>query len=78
MSRFKIPRFTGKKKPWKPGYPVPFSSRFTAWLWAKGLSVHNPFRNECTPDFSCCIRPGNEHYEMIKSIAEAAGINGDR
>ena len=24
-------------------------------LWLKGQSVHNEERNECTPDFSCCI-----------------------
>lgn len=23
-------------------------------LWVEGNSVHNPDRDECTPDFSCC------------------------
>lgn len=23
-------------------------------LWVSGKSVHNPTRNECCPDFSCC------------------------
>ena len=23
-------------------------------LWVKGESVHNPTRDECCPDFSCC------------------------
>ena len=22
--------------------------------WVKGRSIHNPIRDECTPDFSCC------------------------
>jgi len=22
--------------------------------WVKGRSIHNPIRNECCPDFSCC------------------------
>ncbi len=22
--------------------------------WVKGISVHNPTRDECCPDFSCC------------------------
>lgn len=23
-------------------------------LWVKGQSIHNPDRDECCPDFSCC------------------------
>lgn len=23
--------------------------------WVKGNSIHNPTRNECCPDFSCCV-----------------------
>ena len=23
-------------------------------LWVKGIAVHNPTRDECCPDFSCC------------------------
>lgn len=23
-------------------------------LWVQGQSVHNPDRDECCPDFSCC------------------------
>lgn len=26
-------------------------------LWVEGISVHNPDRDECCPDFSCCGTP---------------------
>ena len=25
-------------------------------LWKIGINIHNPISNECTPDFSCCIK----------------------
>ncbi len=29
-------------------------------LWKIGISIHNPISNECTPNFSCCIKKNND------------------
>jgi hypothetical protein len=44
--------------------------------WARGNPLHNPIRDECCPDFSCCgspIWPEAERLELI-----AAHYDGDR
>lgn len=39
-------------------------------LWLNGVSVHNEFSGECTPDFSCC---GGTlwHLELRKQFLDA-------
>lgn len=74
--RLKWPRLTGRKKPWKPNYPIAFSCKVQSWLWVKGISIHNPFRNECTIDFSCCVKKGDPFFETLQMISKAA-MNGD-
>lgn len=39
---------------------LPLSCRIQEFLRKLGIAVHNPFRNECTKDFSCCTKIG--HY----------------
>jgi len=31
------------------------SVHFQGLEWIAGKSIHNKTRNECTPDFSCCV-----------------------
>lgn len=33
------------------------SERVQLILWVLGISWHNKYRGECTPDFSCCCKP---------------------
>lgn len=45
----------GKRRfKWKRFY------RLTVWiqvaLWKVGIPLHNPFSDECTPDFNCCLK----------------------
>jgi len=42
-------------------------------LWVKGISVHNPVRDECCPDFSCCgveIAPMEVREQFVKAVKE--------
>jgi hypothetical protein len=56
---------------------LPFSCRIQSFLGMLGIAIHNPFRNECTKDFSCCTNIGkywlriNEEqiYKFIKPKA---------
>lgn len=33
-------------------------------LWVKGENVHNPDRDECCPDFSCCNSDVATHWSI--------------
>jgi hypothetical protein len=46
-------------------------------LWLNGQSVHNPTRDECTPDFSCC-RPELLAPEEIRIAYRDAHKQGDQ
>jgi len=44
-------------------------------LWKLGINWHNTIRDECTPDFSCCINKypvGSEERFILGSITNAA------
>lgn len=45
-------------------------------LWLKGESVHNPDRDECCPDFSCC-KPDLVASQAEKEAFVAAYKIGD-
>lgn len=32
-----------------------YSIRFQYWCWKRDIHWHNWIRDECTPDFSCCM-----------------------
>lgn len=50
-----------------------FSIKVQKWFLNKGISIHNPIRNECCIDFSCCIDDvSDEHKPLLKAIADAA------
>ena len=40
-------------------------------LWVKGQPVHNPIRDECCPDFSCCNGGKIAPIEIRKRFAKA-------
>jgi hypothetical protein len=40
-------------------------------LWVGGQSVHNTARDECCPDFSCCMQEMLWTVEKRKEFAEA-------
>ena len=43
-------------------------------LWEMGISWHNTIRDECTPDFSCCIHKyavGSEERFILGQIANS-------
>jgi len=47
---------------------------FQWMLWKMGVSWHNSFFDECTPDFSCCINKypvGSEERYILGQISEA-------
>lgn len=38
-------------------------SCYIQWvLWKVGIAIHNPLRNECTPDFNCCNKIGRKAF----------------
>lgn len=39
------------------------SAIFQYVLWQHNIWWHNPFRNECTPDFGCCVDACKERGE---------------
>jgi len=39
-------------------YEYPVSCIVQNALCKIGIAVHNPFRDECTPDFGCCCKVG--------------------
>jgi len=41
-------------------------------LWVQGRSVHNPDRDECCPDFSCC-QPDLLAPVEVRKAFQAAG-----
>lgn len=44
-----------KNKGSKPEHLL--SERVQLILWVLGISWHNKYIGECTPDFSCCCKP---------------------
>jgi len=44
--------------------------------WVKGNSLHNPVRDECCPDFSCCC-PDNKMDEDLRIKFNNAHKMGD-
>ena len=41
--------------------------------WVAGNPVHNPIRDECCPDFSCCngkIAPVEQRERFVKAVVE--------
>lgn len=46
-----------------------FSLYLQTFLWLFGYSWHNSVRDECTPDFSCCVSKCKENFkERWKSL----------
>lgn len=43
-------------------YQYPFSCIIQLLLCKIGIACHNPFRDECTPDFECCSPLHKERY----------------
>lgn len=38
-------------------------SLYAQWLlWKVGIAWHNPYRDECTPDFNCCMKKGRRKF----------------
>lgn len=46
---------TVTKTPEKRDYPIHWTSRIQEFFWRHGVSIHNFWRGECTPNFDCCI-----------------------
>lgn len=47
---------------------LPWSCRIQRFLVLLGIAVHNPYRDECTPDFACCTKGslcGNKYWWRI-------------
>lgn len=40
-------------------------------MWLKGKPWHNPIRDECCPDFSCCRPELLAPYDVRKTFCEA-------
>ena len=40
---------------------------YQVFMWVQGNSLHNPIRDECCPDFSCCDPKGQWDEPMRKS-----------
>ena len=40
--------------PWWQRAPYKITCAIQWLFWKYGISLHNRFFNECTPDFSCC------------------------
>lgn len=54
--------------------------RLQAWLWLRGLSVHNFIRGECTQDFSCCSWEDKEFagfFEQLVAHAQKVEETGE-
>ena len=49
-------------------YQYPFSCIIQLLLCKIGIACHNPFRDECTPDFECCS-------PLHKELMDKHGIN---
>jgi hypothetical protein len=52
---------------------MPASCKFQWLLWKIGIHWHNTFRNECTPNFSCCIGKypvGSEERYILGAVAD--------
>lgn len=37
-----------------------------SFLWYIGIAWHNSYRNECTPDFNCCVNTGRKKFIQFK------------
>jgi len=58
-------RYLGKNG--VPGWwQLDTSSRVQYVLWKVGIPIHNPFRDECTPDFACCINKSEKKVATPK------------
>lgn len=48
-------------------------------FWSTGISIHNPWRDECCPDFSCCQKelqwPAEKRMEFFNNAVQ--GKSGD-
>ena len=60
----------------KVPYIIDRASVGIQWLlWKAGINWHNTIRDECTPNFSCCINKypvGSEERFILGSIANGA------
>lgn len=45
--------------------------------WAQGVPLHNPVRDECCPDFSCC-NGGHMIPIEARTALQKAYLNGDK
>lgn len=46
--------------------------------WVKGRSLHNPVRNECCPDFSCCCPDGLMDEDVRIKFSNAVKMHDDK
>lgn len=46
------------------------SNRIQKLLWLMGISIHNVYAGECTPNFSCCANIKDN--PILRAIVEAA------
>lgn len=51
-------------------YQYPFSCIIQLLLCKIGIACHNPFRDECTPDFECCSPLHKERYWLRISASK--------
>lgn len=51
------------------------SSEFQLSEWVKGNSLHNPIRDECCPDFSCCHTEGLMDEDLRIKFSNAHKMN---
>ena len=72
------------------GLTRPKSIDYQVNEWVKGNSLHNPVRDECCPDFSCCedtkwtkeerVKFAGYHYnddrEAVEAMLFGQGIGG--
>jgi len=47
------------------------SSEYQLTQWVAGRSIHNPVRDECCPDFSCCNPKGLMDKDLRIKFADA-------
>ena len=59
------------------GLPESESITHQLALWVAGKPVHNPIRDECCPDFSCCNGGKIASVEVRKRFAKAVAENDE-
>lgn len=54
------------------------SSEYQLSEWVEGRSLHNPIRDECCPDFSCCYPEGLMDKDLRIKFSNANKMNDSK